>query len=40
MIATAKRTVVAAFYDFLVAPKMIPIAMPFLGIYDFPGISP
>lgn len=40
MIATAKRTVIATFYDFLVVPKMIPIAMPFLGIDDFPGISP
>jgi len=40
MIATAKRTVIAAFYDFLVVPKMIPITMPFLGIDDFSGISP
>lgn len=40
MITTAKLTVVAAFYDFLVAPKMISITMPFLGIDDFSGISP
>jgi hypothetical protein len=38
--ATAKRTVIAAFYDFLVVPKMIPITMSFLRIDDFSRIPP
>ncbi len=40
VIAAAKRAIVAAFYDFLVAPKMIPITMSFLRVDDFSGISP